>query len=376
MDIKQNYPLQTLTTFHIGGSAKYFVQVNNEKELIVALTFARSQNLALFILGGGSNVLIPDEGWEGLVMQINLPGITKIKTNRTQAFFKVGAGVIWDNFVQESINQGYWGIENLSYIPGQTGSAIVQNIGAYGQEIKETVSEVEVIDISSQNKKIIKNKDCLFGYRQSIFNTVDKGKYVILNVLFRLSKKSAPNVKYHDLSFLLANNGFTQPNLHQIRSAIINLRQKKIPDPKLKGNAGSFFKNIFLSDQKLEDFTTKLQSQFAGDQLSIITTKLNYFKENLKAENKTKIPTGFLIEICGLKGKQIGGAKIDTNNALIIVNETGQASARDVIVLFEYVKQVIYDKCGIIIENEPTLMTPTSLITPTPLCPAPTSPNN
>ena len=246
LDIKENYPLKDLTTFKIGGSARYFVGVHSIEELFNALCFMRRHKLNLFVLGGGSNVLISDRGFDGLVLKVNTTGVNIIKEDEQAVRVSVAAGVCWDEFVANAVEAGWWGIENLSYIPGNAGAFAIQNVGAYGQEASAVVDYVEVYNIATDDIRTINKKECVFSYRTSVFNSTLQGKYIILNTVLKLKKHSEPNINYYDVRKYFEHR--STPTLQQMREAISRIRSKKLPDPAQIGNAGSFFKNLIVKE--------------------------------------------------------------------------------------------------------------------------------
>jgi UDP-N-acetylmuramate dehydrogenase len=351
MEIQRDIPLKPLTTFKIGGPAEYFCAPETAGEIKEALEFATANNLTRFILGGGSNMLISDNGIKGLVIAPAPKGIEKISEDNDSVTLQVAAGENWDQFVQYVIEQGWWGIENLSYIPGNCGALAVQNVGAYGQEASDVITEVEAFDTESGEVVIVPNKDCGFYYRHSIFNTSAKGRYIILRTQLKLSKSPNPNLTYPDLKKKFADS--PAPSLQEIRDAVIEIRNRKYPFPTeaVGGNAGSFFQNPILTPEQEEtlqrhiqtNFSPEIQQQFAGQ-----VEKFKSRKTGLKI-------SAFLIDICGLKGTSVGGAKVNENQPLVVLN-TGTATSDDVMKLAQTVRQQVYGKTGVAIPIEPELV--------------------
>lgn len=351
MEIQQNISLAPLTTFKIGGPAEYFCAAATKEEIIEALEFAKNRDLPWFVLGGGSNMLISDNGIKGLVLAPNPRGIKKISEDDESVIVDVAAGENWDEFVQHIIGKEGWGIENMSYVPGNAGAFAVQNVGAYGQEASDVVIQVEAFDIQTGEMVTIKNADCGFYYRHSIFNTTEKGRFIILQTRIKLSKIPKPDLSYPDLQKKFS--GQPTPSLQEIRTAIIEIRNRKFPFPAKAegGNVGSFFQHPLI-DPKLEEilerniknnFPPEIQQQFAEQK-----QKFQSRKTGLKI-------TAFLIDICGLKGMSIGGAKINENQPLVILNK-GTATSSDVLELARAVRKEVYDKTGIAVPIEPELV--------------------
>jgi UDP-N-acetylmuramate dehydrogenase len=352
MQIKENEQLAPYTTFKIGGLARWFCVVENPRDAFEAFEFAKNHQLKTFVLGGGSNVLISDEGFEGLVIKVANKGIGVINyhdNNNDNVYLKVASGEAWDDVVKFAVKENLWGIENLSHIPGFTGAIAVQNVGAYGQEAGKVLESVTVFNKETHNTQSLKNSDCGFGYRQSIFNSVDKGKYVIFDITFKLSKIAKPNLEYRDLKICFEGKN---PSLEEIRQAIIEIRNKKFPFPieAKNGNAGSFFKNPVLDHGGYERLRIKVAAEF-GQQAAD-----NLDKKKFIDNGQNKVPAAFLIELCGLKNLQSGGAAINYNQPLVIINQSGDATAKDVLTLANQVRQTVLDKTGIELKFEPELI--------------------
>ncbi|MEJ0021293.1 MAG: UDP-N-acetylmuramate dehydrogenase [Candidatus Doudnabacteria bacterium] len=345
MDIKENYSLAPLTTFRIGGLARYFISVRNLEELKEALRMAKRNKLGIFILGGGSNLLISDKGFQGLVIAMNIKGI-EVKEAGETAELRAGSSEIWDEVVMLAISRNLWGIENLSNIPGFVGAIPVQNVGAYGQEASQVVENVEALDLASLELKNFSNQDCAFAYRQSRFNTVWKNKYAILSVTFKLSKQPKPNLDYADVKKYFENT--PDPGQPQIRQAIIEIRKSKFPDLAAVGTAGSFFKNIILNKEQFDTTLERIKENFGSETADKLITAVNKFPQ----ADGIKVPAAFLIDICGLKGRSAGDARLWERQPLVIVN-LGQAKAADVMKLFELVKAEVLAKTGIELAPEP-----------------------
>jgi UDP-N-acetylmuramate dehydrogenase len=362
MDIKENEPLAPYTTFKIGGTARWFCVVENQADALRAFGFAKKKGIKTFVLGGGSNILVSDKGFDGLVIKVVNKGIEMLSENTDDVLLKVASGEVWDDVVKFAVKNNWWGIENLSHIPGSTGAIAVQNVGAYGQEASQVIESVTVFDKETHDVKNFKIADFGFGYRQSIFNTNQKGKYVIFEITFKLSKIAKPNLEYRDLKIRFKGKN---PLLNEIRQAIIEIRNKKFPFPveAKNGNAGSFFKNPVLSWEEYQKLEQTIRNNF-GDSKAQELRKKKFVSDTISAaaeivsaqQNNVKVPAAFLIELCGLNNLQSGGAAINQNQPLVIINQTGTATAKDVLNLAGQVKQTVLEKTGIGLKFEPELI--------------------
>lgn len=333
MKIQENIPLAPMTTFRIGGKARYFVEVYSIEELKEAVLYAENNNLPIFVLGGGSNVLIHDDGFSGLVIRILIKNI-EFKEVGDLVFVTAGAGLLWDEFVGKMVEKGLWGLENLSYIPGTIGAVPVQNIGAYGVEVKDFIESVEVFYTKSKEVKKLTGKQCGFDYRNSFFKTLEGKNFIIIGVTFKLSKIPNPNILYKDLSEYFL--GKLNPTLSQIREAVIDIRKNKLPDWKKIGTAGSFFKNPIV---KREHFLF-LKKQFS-DMPSFDV-----------GEDSVKIPLAWILDkVCGLKGHKDGNVGLYEKQPLALVN-LGQASGEEIKKLAQKIFNIVKEKTMIEIEWE------------------------
>jgi UDP-N-acetylmuramate dehydrogenase len=349
MEIQENVLLAPYTTFKIGGQARYFCIVKDQFDALEAYEFAQKHKLDVFILGGGSNLLVSDQGFNGLVIKVVNKGIEILSEEENKVLLKVASGEVWDEAVAFAVNNNWWGMENLSHIPGSTGAIAVQNVGAYGQEASKIITEVSVFDTQTHQIISISNADCGFAYRQSIFNTTQKGRYIIFHIVFSLSKIPRPILSYRDLQSKFAG---ASPSLEEIRQAVIEIRDKKFPFPvqAKNGNAGSFFKNPILTQQEYKNLLNVLGKNFgaaAGENLQ---------KKKFEENGQIKIPAAYLIDICGLKDLQSGGAAINKNQPLVIVNQSGSATAAEVLALAEKVKTEVNRKTGISLKFEPEFL--------------------
>ncbi len=335
MNIKEQVPLAPYTTFHIGGPARFFVHAPSIEEIKEALSFAKERNIPVLILGGGSNVLIDDAGFDGLVIKIELSGV-ELQKNAAEVLLVAGAGENWDGVVARAVGEGLWGIENLSGIPGTMGAAPVQNIGAYGTELKDTLTWVEVLDTETKEIKKMSNAECAFGYRTSIFKK-NPGRFVVLRVALTLHAQGAANLAYRDLAEAFV--GIPAPGLGDIRAAVLAIRARKFPDLAHEGTAGSFFLNPTISIQKAAELAAQFPAlpQYPG-------------------ELGVKISLAWLLDnALQLKGAAVAGARLFEKQPLVIVAQNppaGGCSSRDVVALAHKVKKEVKEKIGIEIELE------------------------
>ena len=334
MNIIENYPLLKLNTFGVDVKAKYFVSINTINELIEVTKTNVFKDLQLLILGGGSNILFTKD-FDGLVILNNIKGKEIIDQNQKSIFLKIGAGENWHELVMYCVDNGWGGIENLSLIPGNTGTAPMQNIGAYGVEIKETFVELEALEISSGKIVKFNNSDCEFGYRESVFKNKIKNQYIILNITLELMKNPVININYGDVKAILETQNIKNPAIKEVSNAIISIRQSKLPDPKKIGNSGSFFKNPIVSLNQLELIKKKYPN--------VVNYEIN--------ENEFKIAAGWLIEKAEWKGKKFNNYGVHEKQALVLVNY-GLANGMEIFDLSEKIILDIKDKFGITLERE------------------------
>lgn len=333
MHIQQNISLKSYNTFGIDAKAKFFVSVNSVSELEEILKSKDYPNS--FILGGGSNMLLTKD-IDALVIHINIKGIEIVSEKNEAVIVKANAGENWHEFVLWCLKNDFGGIENLSLIPGNVGSAPIQNIGAYGVELKDVFISCEAIEVKSQQLKTFTNTDCKFGYRESIFKQDIKRQYIITSVTFQLTAKNHKlNTEYGTISEQLKDMGITNPTIQDISKAVIAIRQSKLPDPKEIGNSGSFFKNPIISDQHLK----KLKTIFPDIPSYVVSS------------NEVKVPAGWLIEKAGFKGKSFGNYGVHNKQALVLVNY-GSAKGMDILKLARLIQKTINRIFDIEIETE------------------------
>ena len=332
MNIQENFSLKTFNTFGVEAKAKYFAEVNSLEELKETLQFSYSP---ILVLGGGSNVLFTKD-FDGLVIKLNLIGISEEILDENHVLVTAKAGENWHEFVQFTISKNYGGLENLSLIPGNVGTCPIQNIGAYGTEIKDHFISCKALNIETLEVETIALEQCKFGYRDSIFKTSSKGKYIILVVTFKLTTKNHHiKTEYGAISTELKNLGIENPTIQDVAKAVINIRQSKLPNPAEIGNAGSFFKNPTITLEQFENLKQKfpeIQGYANGDFV--------------------KVPAGWLIENAGWKGKQIGNVASHKLQALVIINATGNATGKEIYDFSTMIIDAVKEKYGIELERE------------------------
>jgi UDP-N-acetylmuramate dehydrogenase len=351
--VLQAEPLKPYTTFKIGGPARFFVAASSTEEFRSALDVARQHASAIFVLGGGSNILVNDRGFDGVVLHPVHRGIEVRDENAETVTLGVNAAEPWDDVVKHAVEKGLWGIENLAHIPGQSGAALVQNIGAYGQQVSDAVESTEVMEIATGESRTLHAGECGFAYRRSIFNSTARGRLTITGITLRLKRQGRPQLDYPDVHAYFQDYGTKQPSLAEIRQAIISIRDRKFPFPREErgGNAGSFFKNLSLLEDEYQALRAQIQLNFSGNDLA----RLDEIRNRFPSAGRIKIPTAFLIEICGLKGFCIGGAKVNDSQPLVLLNQGG-ATAQDVMALAQHVRKTIRARTGMAIAIEPELV--------------------
>jgi UDP-N-acetylmuramate dehydrogenase len=352
-EIRRGEPLKPFTTLMVGGPAAFFVSAATRDDFLEALRFGREERLPIFVLGGGSNILVSDSGFPGLVIHPVERGVAVETAESENVILRVEAGENWDEVVRRAVAEGFWGIENLSHIPGLAGAAIVQNIGAYGQQISNVFRSATVMEIRSGNVLRVSGGDCVFGYRKSVFNTNAKNEFIILQLELALSRRGRPDLRYPDVRNFFSERGVDEPSIQQVREAIIQIRDRKFPFPREEkgGNAGSFFKNLVLSEAEFEALRANLRRNFSTAE----SERLEEIRKRSGAAGPVKIPTAFLIEICGLKGRREGGARVNEAQPLVLLNDGG-ATAHDVLTLAGVVRRTVYARTGTAIQLEPELV--------------------
>ncbi|SDJ40453.1 UDP-N-acetylmuramate dehydrogenase [Chryseobacterium jejuense] len=333
--MQENFSLKPYNTFGVDAQAKYFVEINNIEELKNALIFSKENTLPLLFLGGGSNILLTKD-FDGLAIKLNLKGISEKDISENEILITAKAGENWHEFVMYCLSKNYGGLENLSLIPGNVGTSPMQNIGAYGTEIKDTFVNCLVLDLENLELRTFNLEECRFGYRDSIFKQEGKGRYIILEVTFTLTKKDHPiKTEYGAITSELKNLGIEHPSIQDVSTAVINIRQSKLPDPKVIGNAGSFFKNPTIPLAQFEELKKKFENI-----------------QGYPNGNMVKVPAGWLIEQCGWKGKQIGNVASHKLQSLVIINATGEATGKEIFDFSTEIINSVQEKFGIELERE------------------------
>ncbi len=305
MNIIPDYDLTSLNTLGVHAKADFFVEISNEQDLKELFSSSEFRNQPKLFLGGGSNLLFTKD-FAGMVVLNKLKGIEILNEEGDTVLVKSMGGEGWQDLVIFTVLRGYWGLENLSLIPGTVGAAPMQNIGAYGVELKNVLENVEAFDVETGAKRIFSKGECELGYRESIFKNSLKGKYFISAITIKLSKVEKKNIGYKVLKEYLEKNNIEVKNPKDISDAVSEIRRSKLPDPKVLGNAGSFFKNVFVSEHKLNEILKQYPN-------------VPYFGE----DGVVKIPAGWLIEQSGWKGKRVGNVGVHDKQALVIVNHGG-----------------------------------------------------
>ncbi|MBO4430882.1 MAG: UDP-N-acetylmuramate dehydrogenase [Bacteroidaceae bacterium] len=323
-----NYNLLNHNTFGMDVTARRYVEYDSEEELEALIPTLSG---VVLHMGAGSNLLFKGD-FDGTVLHSAIKGIELVEETADELLVRVGAGEVWDDFVAWAVEHGYGGVENLSLIPGEVGASAVQNIGAYGVEAKDVIALVEAMDLSNGQKRIFGNLECNYAYRQSIFKNQLKGKYAITHVTYRLQKLPILKLEYGNIKAVLGNQ--EKVSIQSVRQAIIDIRNAKLPDPKVQGNAGSFFMNPVVSREKF----LSIQKDYP---------QMPFYE----VEGGVKIPAGWMIDQCGWKGKSLGRAGVHDKQALVLVN-LGGATSDEIITLCNTICKDVHDKFGIDIHPE------------------------
>lgn len=333
MKLFENFSLIDFNTFHIDVKAEKFVAIETTEELKEFFDEFDVNKNRLLLLGGGSNILFTKD-FDGTILHLSFQNHSIVQEDSNFVLIEADAGMNWDDLVKYSVEKNLGGIENLAMIPGTVGAAPIQNIGAYGQELKDTLFQVEYFDLSEKNFKILDNAQCKFGYRDSIFKNELKNKFIITKVTLRLKKNSEPIVNYGNVENELKKSGITNPTIADVSNIIRKIRTEKLPDPAKIGNAGSFFKNPFVDDGTFQ----KIKNEFPD-------------VPSFRQEGKVKIPAAWLIEKSGLKGFRKGDVGTYPNQPLVIVNY-GNATGKEIYDFAMYIKQTVLEKFNIELEPE------------------------
>ena len=332
MNTNQHISLLPYNTFGIDAKADYFVEYDSIADLQAVLQMDIVKQNRILHIGSGSNLLFLKD-FEGVVLHSAIKDITGTREDVDSAYLEVGSGVVWDDLVAYCVLNGLGGIENLSLIPGEVGASAVQNIGAYGVEVQDIILEVNAVEIETATVRTFSNEECHYGYRSSIFKNELKGKYIITSVLFRLDKKPKFKLNYQHLEEEVLKCG--EVNLQTIRQTIIAVRESKLPDPKVLGNAGSFFMNPIIA----KTLFVSLQEKYPNIPHYVVS------------ETEEKVPAGWLIDQCGWKGKQIGRAGVHNKQALVLVN-LGGATGAEIVHLAEQIQSSVKETFGIELRPE------------------------
>ncbi|MBI2271323.1 MAG: UDP-N-acetylmuramate dehydrogenase [Bacteroidetes bacterium] len=333
MKVGENISLKPYNTFHIDANARYLFEFSSVEEVKEILSEKKFRDVSKLILGGGSNILLT-KNYDGLIIRNNIEGISLVKEDNAHYYIKAGAGEVWHRFVMYCIEHNYAGVENMSLIPGKVGAGPLQNIGAYGVELKDTFFELEALHLDSLSMQKFSNTDCRFGYRESIFKHELKGQFIITSVTFKLNKEPRFNTSYGAIEKELEAMGVKERTIKDISRAVINIRSSKLPDPELIGNAGSFFKNPEIGQDKFESLKVRFPEIVAYPQKSTV-----------------KLAAGWLIEQCGWKGKTFGDAGVHKNQALVLVNY-GKANGQDIYALSQRIMDSVNEKFDVVLERE------------------------
>lgn len=341
MDIHTNVPLKSLTTMKLGGPAQFFAEIRTLEELHSLYQDAHSKNIPVFILGGGSNVLGRDEGFPGLVLRMRIPGFEVVGNDLHSTTIKIGAGELWDDVVKRTVDMRLSGIEAMSAIPGTAGAAPVQNVGAYGQEVADTLISLEAYDTTTGTVVTLQKSDCEFSYRHSIFRGSQQGRYIITSITLTLSKSLPSPPFYESLERYFEEHAISVFTQQTIRDAVTAIRADKLPDPAVKPNTGSFFKNAIIEAWQFDELKKAFPDVKAFEM----------------GDGTVKVPTGWLIDRAGLKGQLFHGMRVNESNALVLINESASSYA-DLAAAREHIIGTIRDTFRVQIEQEPLEITP------------------
>ncbi|MGN6396930.1 MAG: UDP-N-acetylmuramate dehydrogenase [Mucilaginibacter sp.] len=333
LQIQENVSLKNFNTFGVDAKARYFVEISNRDELVELFMDPQWLETDRLVMGGGSNMLLLKD-YHGLVIRINTRGIEH-RISHEDVFVEAGGGEVWNDLVNYCVTRGYAGLENLSLIPGSVGASPIQNIGAYGVELKDVFQSCCAFEIASRTFKTFSKEDCKFGYRESVFKNELKGQYIIVSVKFHLSLAPHFNLKYGAIEQELANRGITSPTLKDVSQVVSHIRVSKLPDPSTIGNAGSFFKNPVVT----------------ADEFQAVYTKFPDVVHYPAGDGLIKLAAGWLIEQCGWKGKVVGNTGTWKNQALVLVNHGG-ATGNEVYNFSSQIIDSVYTKFGVRLQRE------------------------
>jgi UDP-N-acetylmuramate dehydrogenase len=346
---QENIPLAPLTTLQVGGRARYFMDAHSEHEVSEAVAFALARKLPLFVLGGGSNLVISDSGWPGLVLKVSLAGV-EFEGDRQKMLFHAGAGENWDSLVALAVNKNCGGIECLSGIPGTVGGTPVQNVGAYGQEVSQTITRVHALEIATGKLMDLSNSDCGFSYRSSIFNGTRRNEFIVLEVSYRLCRNGEPKIEYADVKNFFATTNVEKPTLQQVRDAVRSIRQSKamllVEGDEDCRSAGSFFKNPIVSAAEADRIQALAEQRAPGKMMPRYPA----------ADGQVKLAAAWLVEQSGFsKGYTLGPVGISRKHSLAIVNRSG-ATAKDILALKNEIEKKVFDVWRVTLQPEPVFV--------------------
>ena len=336
MKTYENFSLLNNNTFGIDVSANYFVEYDSVEELVQLINSDLLRENKFLHIGGGSNLLFVGD-YQGVILHSKMKGIDVVETTKDIVVVRAASGEVWDDFVSFCVNRGYGGVENLSLIPGEVGATPIQNIGAYGMEVKDVIVKVECVSVETGEIREFTNEECKFAYRDSVFKRELKGKYIVTNVYYKLQKVGVPQINYGSLEEEMKK--YPEVTLANVRKAVIDIRQRKLPEPKVWGNAGSFYLNPVIS-----------KSQY--DSLLKEYPELPCYKVS---DTEVKVPAGYLIEKCGWKGKAQGKVAVHGSQALVLINKGG-ANGLDIINLSDSIRQSVREKFQIELTPEVNLI--------------------
>jgi UDP-N-acetylmuramate dehydrogenase len=333
LQIQENVSLKNFNTFGVDVNARFFVEINHEDDLVELFLDPQWQHTQRLVMGGGSNMLLIND-FDGLVIRLNIRGIEH-RINHNDVFIEAGAGEVWNDLVNYCVSHNFAGMENLSLIPGSVGASPIQNIGAYGVELKDVFESCRAFEIATGQYKVFNKADCKFGYRESVFKDELKGQYIITSVKFHLSLSANLNLKYGAIEQELVHRGITNPTIKDVSQVVSHIRVSKLPDPSTIGNAGSFFKNPVIT----------------VDEFAPVLEKFPEAVHYSAGEGWVKLAAGWLIEQCGWKGKVVGNTGTWKNQALVLVNHGG-ATGQEVYSLSSQIIDSVYIKFGVTLQRE------------------------
>ena len=333
MNIYNNHSLLPYHTFGMDVKTSVFIEYTSVDELKQILQQKNLSDKKWLHIGGGSNLLFTGD-YEGVILHSAIKGTEIVYEDDESVHVRVGAGEVWDDFVAYTVNQDWYGAENLSLIPGEVGASAVQNIGAYGMEAKDLIVKVEALEVTTGNDSVFTNTECRYAYRESIFKKEWKGRYIITYVTYRLSKTPQFHLEYGNVKGELEKQG-CELTLKNVRDVIIRIREAKLPDPKVQGNAGSFFMNPVIPRMQYESLLAKYP-------------EMPHYKVD---EEWVKVPAAWMIDRCGWKGRRMGNAGVHDKQALVLVN-CGGATGQEIITLSQHIQQSVYESFGIAIVPE------------------------